>query len=233
MDKLAIYQEQLAGRSAEEILRWALQEFGREEVSLATSFGIEDQVLTYYLSQIDAKAQIFTLDTGRNFQETYEVMQTTMDTYGIHFDVYAPEAAAIAEMVSSKGPNLFYNSIEDRKHCCDVRKLRPLAQALSKVQAWITGLRGEQSITRLGTKEIEWDAMHGIYKINPLCSWSEAQTWEFAKENKIPYNKLHDQGFPSIGCQPCTRAIKEGEGVRDGRWWWEKPESKECGLHKR
>jgi phosphoadenosine phosphosulfate reductase len=137
----------------------------------------------------------------------------------------------VEEMVNTKGINLFYESIENRKLCCHVRKIVPLRRALQGMDAWITGLRREQSVTRTGLKTVEWDEANGLIKINPLLEWSEAQVWDFIKSHDIPYNKLHDQGFPSIGCQPCTRAIAKGEDLRAGRWWWEMPDSKECGLH--
>ena len=144
---------------------------------------------------------------------------------------YFPETDQVEDMVNSKGINLFYESIENRKLCCQVRKIAPLKRALQGMDAWITGLRREQSVTRTDLKIVEWDASNKLIKINPLLEWSEMQVWDFIKSNNIPYNKLHDQGFPSIGCQPCTRAIAVGEDLRAGRWWWEMPDSKECGLH--
>jgi phosphoadenosine phosphosulfate reductase len=218
------------GLSAEEILEKALELFGNK-VSFATSMGAEDQVITHMLAKISKSANIFTLDTGRVFPETYDLLHRTVNRYGLHIKSFYPDTTQVEEMVNSKGINLFYESIENRKLCCHVRKIVPLRRALTGMDAWITGLRREQSVTRTDLKIVEWDAGNGLIKINPLLEWSEEQVWNFIKNNSIPYNKLHDQGFPSIGCQPCTRAIEKGEDLRAGRWWWELPENKECGLH--
>lgn len=218
------------GLSAEEILEKALELFGNK-VSFATSMGAEDQVITHMLAKISKSANIFTLDTGRVFPETYDLLHRTVNRYGLQIKSYYPDTTQVEEMVNSKGINLFYESIENRKLCCHVRKIVPLRRALTGMDAWITGLRREQSVTRTDLKIVEWDGGNGLIKINPLLEWSEEQVWDFIKNNSIPYNKLHDQGFPSIGCQPCTRAIEKGEDLRAGRWWWELPESKECGLH--
>ena len=220
----------LTGRTAEEILKQAIEIFGRK-ITFATSLGAEDQVITYMLSRIDKTANIITLDTGRVFPETYDLLHRTINRYGVNIKSYYPDTAQVEEMVNTKGINLFYESIENRKLCCHVRKIVPLRRALSGMDAWITGLRREQSVTSTDLKIVEWDAANGLIKINPLLEWSEGQVWDFIKQHDIPYNKLHDQGFPSIGCQPCTRAIEKGEDLRAGRWWWEMPESKECGLH--
>ena len=220
----------LTGRTAEEILKQAIEIFGRK-ITFATSLGAEDQVITYMLSRIDITANLITLDTGRVFPETYDLLHRTINRYGVNIKSYYPDTAQVEEMVNTKGINLFYESIENRKLCCHVRKIVPLRRALSGMDAWITGLRREQSVTRTDLKIVEWDAANGLIKINPLLEWSEGQVWDFIKQHDIPYNKLHDQGFPSIGCQPCTRAIEKGEDLRAGRWWWEMPESKECGLH--
>ncbi len=218
------------GLSAEEILEKALELFGKK-VSFATSMGAEDQVITHMLAKISKSANIFTLDTGRVFPETYDLLHRTVNRYGLQIKSYYPDTTQVEEMVNSKGINLFYESIENRKLCCHVRKIVPLRRALTGMDAWITGLRREQSVTRTDLKIVEWDAGNGLIKINPLLEWSEEQVWDYIKNNSVPYNKLHDQGFPSIGCQPCTRAIEKGEDLRAGRWWWELPESKECGLH--
>ena len=220
----------LTGRTAEEILKQAIEIFG-SKITFATSLGAEDQVITYMLSRIDKTANIITLDTGRVFPETYDLLHRTINRYGVNIKSYYPDTTQVEEMVNTKGINLFYESIENRKLCCHVRKIVPLRRALSGMDAWITGLRREQSVTRTDLKIVEWDAANGLIKINPLLEWSEGQVWDFIKQHDIPYNKLHDQGFPSIGCQPCTRAIEKGEDLRAGRWWWEMPESKECGLH--
>lgn len=221
---------QWTGLSAEEILKNALLVFGNK-ITFATSLGAEDQIITYLLSKIDKSANIITLDTGRVFPETYDLLHRTVNRYGIAIKSYYPDTNQVEEMVNTKGINLFYESIENRKLCCHIRKIVPLRRALQGMDAWITGLRREQSVTRTDLKIVEWDSANGLIKINPLLDWSEVQVWDFIKSKDIPYNKLHDQGFPSIGCQPCTRAIQKGEDLRAGRWWWEMPDSKECGLH--
>jgi phosphoadenosine phosphosulfate reductase len=193
--------------------------------------GAEDQVITHILAKLSKSANIFTLDTGRVFPETYDLLHRTVNRYGLQIKSFYPDTTQVEEMVNSKGINLFYESIENRKLCCHVRKIVPLRRALTGMDAWITGLRREQSVTRTDLKIVEWDGGNGLIKINPLLEWTEEQVWDYIKNNSIPYNKLHDQGFPSIGCQPCTRAIKKGEDLRAGRWWWEMPDSKECGLH--
>lgn len=225
-----LLNEQWAGLSAEDIIKTAFTLFGNK-IKFATSLGAEDQVITYMLSKIDNSANIITLDTGRVFPETYDLLHRTVNRYGIAVKSYYPDTSQVEEMVNTKGINLFYESIENRKLCCHVRKIVPLRRALHGMEAWITGLRREQSVTRTDLKIVEWDDANSLIKINPLLEWSETQVWEFIKKNNIPYNKLHDQGFPSIGCQPCTRAIEKGEDLRAGRWWWEMPDSKECGLH--
>lgn len=222
--------QQWAGLNAEEILKNALLLFGNK-ITFATSLGAEDQVITYMLSKIDKSANIITLDTGRVFPETYDLLHRTVNRYGIAIKSYFPDTTQVEEMVNTKGINLFYESIENRKLCCHIRKIVPLRRALQGMDAWITGLRREQSVTRTDLKIVEWDAANGLIKINPLLEWTEEQVWDYIKSKDIPYNKLHDQGFPSIGCQPCTRAIEKGEDLRAGRWWWEMPDSKECGLH--
>ena len=231
MEKLEHYRDQLKGKSPEEILRWALTEFDPDRIALATSFSIEDQVLTHIMSKISRTARIFTLDTGRLFQETYTVMQHTTEKYGVHFEVCFPDAGDVAELVSKKGPNLFYDSIKNRKKCCEVRKIKPLKKVLATADAWVCGLRQGQSVTRTKLEAIEWDTAFGIYKINPLYDWTEEDVWDFICDNEIPFNALYGEGFRSIGCAPCTRAIGADDDVRAGRWWWESPELKECGLH--
>jgi phosphoadenosine phosphosulfate reductase len=227
---IELLNTQWTGLKAEEILEKANALFCNK-ITFATSLGAEDQVITYMISKIDKSANIITLDTGRVFPETYDLLHRTVNRYGINIKSYYPDTNQVEEMVNTKGINLFYESIENRKLCCHVRKIVPLRRALIGMDAWITGLRREQSVTRTDLKIVEWDAANGLIKINPLLEWSEEQVWDFIKNNNIPYNKLHDQGFPSIGCQPCTRAIEKGEDLRAGRWWWEMPDSKECGLH--
>ena len=223
--------EQLtAAAGAEALLRALVERHGRA-LKLASSLGAEDQVLSHMLLAIDPKAAIFVLDTGRLHQETYDLMARTMSRYRMHYEVFFPATTAVEEMVRDAGPNLFYASVEGRKRCCGVRKVEPLGRALRGVAAWITGLRREQSPERTHTPLVEWDAAHGALKANPLADWTEQQVWDYLRANDVPYNVLHDQGFVSIGCAPCTRAIEPGEEPRAGRWWWEQGTAKECGLH--
>lgn len=222
--------EELKDKTAQEILAYFINDY-EGKVGLATSLGVEDQVLTDMIVKIDKHTKIFTLDTGRVFPESYKVLDETNKKYDINVDVYFPKSAKVEEMVNSNGINLFYESIENRKLCCGVRKIEPLKRALNDIDVWVTGLRKDQSVTRFFTPLVEWDEGNKVIKVNPLLNWSEKDAWNYVKENEVPYNELHDKGFPSIGCQPCTRAIESGEDVRAGRWWWEQPEHKECGLH--
>ncbi len=231
LEQTDIQQQDLEKKSAQEILKWAMEKYG-SKIALASSFGAEDVVCIDMMVKIDKKARIFSLDTGRLNPETYDVMQAVMDKYGIAIEVYFPDAKAVEDMMREKGPNLFYESIENRKQCCGIRKVVPLNRALSTLSAWITGLRREQGVTRVSVPKVEIDEAHGnIVKVNPLADWTWEKLWEYIRENNVPYNKLHDQNYPSIGCAPCTRAVKPGEDFRAGRWWWESPENKECGLH--
>ncbi|MBF0594617.1 MAG: phosphoadenylyl-sulfate reductase [Candidatus Omnitrophica bacterium] len=223
----------LEPRGPEEVISWAANSFGVVNVALATSFGAEDQVLTDMISKAGQGIGIFTLDTLRLPPETHEVMAATIDRYGVMIDVLRPDPEAVKNMVDQHGVDLFYKSVELRKQCCAVRKVVPLRKKLSTLKAWICGLRRDQALTRAGVGKVEWDEANGLVKINPLAGWSEQDVWAYIRKNKVPYNKLHDQGYPSIGCAPCTRAVKAGEDVRAGRWWWENPEHKECGLHTR
>lgn len=225
------FNELLAGLPAEDILRATLEMYG-QHATFSTSLGAEDQVITHMLMQINPEANIFTLDTGRMFPETYELIERTEARYGMRIRVFFPDYKAVEEMVSTRGINLFYYSIENRKMCCHIRKIEPLKRALHGNKVWITGLRREQSPTRKDMCLAEWDEGNYIIKVNPLLEWTEKQVWDYIHEHNIPYNTLHDKGFPSIGCLPCTRAIEPGEDIRAGRWWWENPDSRECGLHK-
>jgi phosphoadenosine phosphosulfate reductase len=231
-EKIQQLNEQFSHLTAQEILEYFLNAY-KGKIALSSSFGAEDQVLTHMILTIDKTAKIFTLDTGRLPYETYSVMDNTNLKYGIKVDVYFPEAKEVEELYKTQGINGFYESIENRKRCCFVRKIQPLQRALKGLEVWITGLRSAQSVTREQMQLVEYDEANGVIKLNPLLAWSEQDVWDFIKENKVPYNKLHDQGYPSIGCAPCTRAVKEGEDIRSGRWWWENPEHKECGLHKK
>jgi phosphoadenosine phosphosulfate reductase len=231
MEKLEEYRKEIEGLNLLELLTWASMTFGTEGLALASSLGVEDQLLTAKLLEAQPKSRVFTLDTGRQFPESYAVMQNTMAKYKFNYEIGFPEPEAIQELVNDKGPDLFYYSVENRKACCGVRKITPLKKILATAHCWITGLRASQSITRTDMHILEWDSGFGLYKLNPLILWSEEEVWNLVKEEKVPYNALHDKGFPSIGCAPCTRAVEPGEDIRAGRWWWEMPDSKECGLH--
>ncbi|MCE1198218.1 MAG: phosphoadenylyl-sulfate reductase [Marinilabiliales bacterium] len=224
--------ESVGSKGATELLKYFLTEY-KGHIALASSLGLEDQVLTDMICQIDKTTPIFTLDTGRLFPETYDLIHRTNQKFGIRMKVYFPESSRVESMVHSKGINLFYQSIEDRKLCCQVRKLEPLQRAFADLKVWICGLRREQSVTRADMQPVEWDMANQLIKLNPLMDWSEKRVKDYVEAHKVPYNPLHDKGFPSIGCQPCTRAILPGEEIRAGRWWWESAETRECGLHKK
>ncbi len=216
--------------TAEQIIKFAYDQFG-SRVNFASSLGEEDQIITDMIAKVAPKIEVFTLDTGRLFQETYDLIAKTQKRYPISFKIYYPDTSAVEKMVKEKGINLFYESVDNRKLCCGIRKVEPLARALKNVDAWITGVRRAQSLTRTTTEIFEWDEANQKIKINPLAYWSLDDVHEYIKANNVDVNPLHAKGFVSIGCAPCTRAIKEGEDIRAGRWWWEQPESKECGLH--
>ncbi len=215
-----------------EIIAWFIDRFG-DKIALSSSLGAEDQVLTEMVANINPDTTVFTLDTGRLFPETYDLIDRTSKKYNIKIQVFFPDHAEVEEMVNKKGINLFYDSIENRKECCRIRKLDPLKRAFSGLDAWICGLRADQSVTRKDLEVVEWDENNGLVKINPLAFWSEKEVWDYIKDNGIPYNPLHDKNYPSIGCLPCTNPVEPGDDIRAGRWWWENPETKECGLHKR
>ncbi|MDR1381635.1 MAG: phosphoadenylyl-sulfate reductase [Tannerella sp.] len=221
----------LATRKPQEILASFLQTYGHR-IALASSLGLEDQMLTDMILKIDPGARIFTIDTGRLFPETYSLIDRTNMTYGIRMEVYFPESAPVERYVRTNGINAFYESVEKRRECCRIRKLEPLERALSTLDAWICGLRQDQSVTRTGVQIVEWDDTNGLLKVNPLAHCSEQEVWDYVRTNRVPRNALHDRGYPSIGCCPCTRPVTPGEDVRSGRWWWETPEHRECGLHK-
>lgn len=220
-----------AGSRPEEVIAYFVERYG-DRIALSSSLGLEDQVLTDMVCRATKKPRIFTLDTGRLFPETYSLIDRTNMHYGIRIAVYFPERQAVEQLVSECGMNCFYESIELRKRCCQVRKLEPLKRAFEGLEVWICGLRREQSVTREHMQLVEWDEAHGLVKLNPLIGWHEEEVWNYIREHHVPYNKLHDKGFPSIGCQPCTRAVEPGADIRSGRWWWESPDHRECGLHK-
>lgn len=219
-----------AGRPPQELLRYVMERCG-DRVALSSSLSIEDQTLTDMMLEINPQARIFTLDTGRLFPETYQLIDKTNLRYGIKLEVFCPQTEALQQMVRDNGINLFYESIEKRHLCCQVRKLEPLSRAFRTLDAWVCGLRRAQSVTRSEMRLVEWDDAHGLLKVNPLIEWSEAQVWEYVRSRHVPYNQLHDKGYPSIGCEPCTRPVKPGDDIRSGRWWWEAPQHRECGLH--
>jgi len=200
---------------------------------LASSFGAEDMVLIDLIARERLPIQVFTLDTGRLPEETHSLIERTRDRYAIAIDVYVPDAQSVEQFVRREGPNAFYRSVELRERCCAIRKTEPLARALAGKGAWITGLRRAQSPTRSDITIEEFDARHGLPKFNPLADWSEDDVWGYIRAQGVPYNALHDRGYPSVGCAPCTRAVAPGEDIRAGRWWWETSEHKECGLHRR
>ena len=220
----------LPGHSVPETLTLLADHFpGR--ATFSTSFGLEDQLITHFIFEHELPIRVFTLDTGRNFQETYSTWNKTLLRYGRAIEVFAPQAASLEAMVAQKGPNSFYESLENRKECCHIRKVGPLARALAGQQVWVTGIRAEQSANRQHMHHAEWDAGHHLIKVHPLFDWTWTQCLAYAQAHDIPVNPLHQKGFVSIGCAPCTRAIAPGEDFRAGRWWWENADAKECGLH--
>ncbi|MCF0052199.1 phosphoadenylyl-sulfate reductase [Dyadobacter sp. LJ53] len=201
------------------------------EVVFSTSLGYEDQVITDFILKNNLNITIFTLDTGRLFSETYMTLQKTNNRYDTKIKVYYPQTDSVETLVSTKGPLSFYDSVENRKECCFIRKVEPLNRALKGAKIWVTGIRAEQSGNRHDMPQLEWDEAHQLVKFHPILHWSFEEVKGYVKTNGIPYNPLHDKGFVSIGCAPCTRAIQEGEDFRAGRWWWEDESKKECGLH--
>lgn len=201
------------------------------EIVFSTSFGWEDQVITHMIFANDIPIEVFTLETGRLFPETYYVWNRTLEIYNKPIKAYFPQAEAVQAMVNKKGPNSFYESVENRKECCGIRKVEPLKRALNGNKLWVTGIRSEQSLNRHDMTDLEWDEQNQMVKFHPIFYWSLDEVKAYIKKNNIVYNTLHDKGFPSIGCAPCTRAVREGEDFRAGRWWWEDQSKKECGLH--
>jgi phosphoadenosine phosphosulfate reductase len=229
MEQLAQLQNIFSQKPLEEALQLTTELFPNK-VKFSTALGQEDQLLTHAIAVNNIPVQIFTIDTGRLFYETYELLDITTSKYKVPIEVFFPEAAAVQNMVSTKGINLFYESLENRQTCCHVRKVEPLNRALANTQVWITGLRGGQTEHRKNLPAVEWLSDRNMYKINPLINYSYDDVMAYLQTHKVPYNRLHDKGFVSIGCAPCTRAIELGEDARAGRWWWE-TSHKECGLH--
>ncbi len=223
----------LEEKSPEELLRWASARWG-EDLVLVTSFQAEGMVLLHMAMQLEPKPRVITLDTGRLPAETYQLMERVRERYGVEIEVYFPNAIAVEDMVRGDGPNLFYQSVDARLRCCQVRKVEPLRRALVGTQAWITGLRRGQAPSRAATRKVAEDGQNpGKLKLSPLASWSTEEVWEYIRQHRIPYHSLYDRGYTSIGCAPCTRPTAAGESARAGRWWWEQGSSSECGLHLR
>jgi phosphoadenosine phosphosulfate reductase len=228
--KIASIRKEITGLSIENTLS-KLTNFFPGKVVFSTSFSLEDQVITNLIQSLKLDIKIFSLDTGRLFQQTYSTWSRTNLHFNTKISAYSPKAEALEVLVNTKGPNSFYESVNDRKQCCYIRKVEPLKRALAEKAVWIAGLRAEHSSERQGLEILEWDFGNSIIKYNPLLSWTSDEVREYIRSKGIPYNPLQDQGFVSIGCQPCTRAVKEGEEFRAGRWWWEDNSKKECGLH--
>ncbi|MFM6948366.1 MAG: phosphoadenylyl-sulfate reductase [Aquirufa sp.] len=223
-------EKDLQNLSLEARLSRIAELFDSSKIAFSTSFGQEDQAITYAITAQKLPIRIFTLDTGRQFQESYELMDLTTKKYQFQLETFFPAKDKVETLVKEKGFNSFYQSVENRKDCCFIRKMEPLARALAGVEVWITGLRAEQSDNRSNMPMLEWDEQRNLLKFNPIIDWTFEQLESYLAENKIPQNPLHKKGFVSIGCAPCTRAIAEGEHPRAGRWWWENSQ-KECGLH--
>ena len=227
LDEIAV---QIKDMGPVEAIAFLAQSFPGQ-ITFSTSFGWEDQVITDMIFANNLPVRVFTLETGRLFPETYYVWNRTLEIYQKPIFAYHPDAAALEEMISLKGPNSFYESVENRKQCCHIRKIVPLKRALSGNKLWVTGIRAEQSLNRTDMSNLEWDEANQLIKFHPIFEWHLDEVKAYIKKNNIVYNTLHDKGFPSIGCAPCTRAVQPGEDFRAGRWWWEDQSKKECGLH--
>jgi len=223
--------DEFKDKTPQEILEWCVKEL-HPNISLATSFQAQGMILIDMLMKTDSRARIFTLDTGRLNQETYDVLDSVRSKYNNKIEVLFPDSNEVENMVSEHGINLFYKGVENRLMCCQIRKANPLKKYLKTLDGWITSIRREQTASRAEADKFEIDTLHGgILKVNPIVDWTEDMIWEYINKNKVPYNKLHDMGYPSIGCEPCTRAVKKGDDPRAGRWWWETDSDKECGIH--
>jgi phosphoadenosine phosphosulfate reductase len=227
LDKL---NQQASGKTILESLSLLAERF-KDKIVFSSSLGLEDQVITHIIYSNNLPVNIFTIDTGRLFPETYKVLYDTNEYYDKKISVYFPDAVNVEKMVNEKGPFSFYDSVDNRKECCRYRKVEPLNRALKGMSCWITGIRAEQSENRQSLQQFEWDELHGVIKYHPLLGWTLDEVKDFIKKYNVPYNSLHNKGFISIGCAPCTRAVREGEDFRSGRWWWEDNSKKECGLH--
>jgi len=224
---------ELDGRHPQDILRWGLEQFG-SRLAICTSFQADGMAILDMASRIDPSVRVFTIDTGRLHPETYELMDRVRGRYGVELEVYYPDAAELETFVRKEGVNAFYRSITLRLNCCDIRKVNPLQKVLDNLDAWVTGVRRDQSSTRAAVRALEVDHDHGgLIKLNPLAGWTDADVWDYIRANDVPYSALYDQGYTSIGCAPCTRPTAPGEDPRAGRWWWEVDAPKECGIHLR
>jgi phosphoadenosine phosphosulfate reductase len=222
----------LEGLKATDLLTWAIENY-HPRLSLSVSFGApEGLALLDMMHRIDPSSRVFVLDTGRLPQATYDLIDRVRDRYDKNIEVLFPRADAVESMVREHGPNLFYSSLENRQLCCHIRKVEPMRRYLADLDAWVTGLRRDQNVTRNDTRKVEIDTAHGgLLKLNPLADWSHDDVWQYVRTHDVPVNRLHAQGYPSVGCDPCSRAIQPGEDPRAGRWWWENPETRECGIH--
>ncbi len=224
--------DKIEGKSPISQLGYLTEKFAGN-ISFSTSFGYEDQIITDMIFSHNFDIKVFTLDTGRMFAETYKTMNKTIDRYKKNIDVYFPDTAKVEKMMTEKGAFSFYLSIENRKECCNIRKVEPLKRALASTKCWVTGLRNSQSQARQNVNLLEYDENFNILKFNPLINWNMDDVLDYIRKKNVPYNSLHDKAFISIGCEPCTRAILPGEDLRAGRWWWENNSKKECGLHEK
>jgi phosphoadenosine phosphosulfate reductase len=221
----------LTAKTSELISRLQQLEASHSPSTFACSFGAEDMVLLDVIATHVPKIEVFTLDTGRLPEETHALLDTVRDKYPVSIRTYFPESPSVQAWVEQNGPNAFYRSVAQRLQCCHIRKVEPLARALAEKKSWVTGLRREQSAARQNLEIEAWDETHGLIKLNPLLEWTGEEVWSYINTHGVPYNALHDRGYPSIGCAPCTRAVAAGEDGRSGRWWWEQESQKECGLH--
>ncbi|MCZ4244368.1 phosphoadenylyl-sulfate reductase [Pedobacter punctiformis] len=230
MGNLEEIKQQLTGLNTIDKLKWLADQYAGK-IIFSTSFGWEDQVITHLIFANNIPIKVFTLETGRLFPETYYVWNRTLEIYNKPIHAYYPKNELLQDMVNTKGPNSFYESVENRKECCYIRKIEPLKRALSGNEIWVTGIRADQSANREDMHDLEWDEGNQLIKFHPIFDWTLDNVKDYIKEHNIVYNTLHDKGFPSIGCAPCTRAVQPGEDFRAGRWWWEDQSKKECGLH--
>ncbi len=233
IEQVNAWNLQIKDLSYEERIEFVLGLFKAEDVVIASSLSLEDQVVTRAFTLLDKSSRVFFLDTGRHYEETYKTLLRSREFFGINYEVYAPPSNQVEELVSKKGPYSFYDSVELRKECCHIRKVIPLQRVLATAKLWVTGIRNDQSANREDVQLLEWDQVNGLYKFNPLVEWTSEDVDVYVKEHQLPRNPLFDHGYPSIGCAPCTRKVLPGEDPRRGRWWWEDTSHNECGLHKR